>query len=67
MASSSRKIFVKNNLEGIQEIFGVDNIDHNINIIESLEKDISYVFTSDLENANSMKLSIAIEMIQDIQ
>ncbi len=62
-----RKVFVKNNLEGTQEIFGIDNIDHNISIVESLEKDISYVFTSDIENANSMKLSIAIEMMQDIQ
>lgn len=62
-----RKIFVKNNLKGTQEIFGIDNIDHNISVIEALEKDISYVFNSDIEKANSMKLSIAIEMMEDIE
>lgn len=62
-----RRIFSKYNLKGIQEIFGIDVIDHNLSSLESLEKDLSNILTSDIEKANIMKLIISIEMMDEIK
>ncbi|MDU1412695.1 MAG: hypothetical protein E6929_07765 [Clostridium sp.] len=57
-----RRIFVKGDLKGIQEIFGIDKIDHNISMLNDLEKRIVNTFSGDIMKANTMALSIALEL-----
>lgn len=60
-----RRLFRKYGLNDTTEIFGIDNIDHNVKLLEDLEKNINHVFSYDIEQVNPMTLSITISMMED--
>ena len=60
-----RKVFVKGDIKGIQEIFGIDNIDHNVSALDELMKSINQVFRGDIEKADTMRLSITLKMMKE--
>lgn len=60
-----RKMFLKGNLKGVGEIFGIDNIDHNVSALDELQRNISYVFNRDIEQADTMRLLITLEMMKE--
>lgn len=62
-----RKLFLKGGIKGVNEIFGIDNIDHNIVILDDLQRNISHVLSGDLEQANTLSLVIAIDMMSNVQ
>lgn len=61
-----RKIFLKNNIEGVNEIFGIDMINHNIKMLEELARTISHAFHGDIESTNTMTVTIALNYIEEV-
>ncbi|GLB33038.1 hypothetical protein LAD12857_49610 [Lacrimispora amygdalina] len=59
-----RKVFVKGNIKGVMEIFGVDKIDHNVSAMDELMKHLSQEFNRDIEKADTMRLLITLEIMK---
>lgn len=55
-----RGIAAENDIKHRIEIFGADNIKENISALEAIEKVIPNTFDADIENASTMKVSIAM-------
>lgn len=60
-----RKIFVKGDIKGIQEIFGIDNIDHNVSALDELMMKVNQIFNKDIDQADTMRLLITLEMMKE--
>lgn len=60
-----RKVFVKGNIKGVMEIFGVDKIDHNVSAMDELMKHLSQEFNRDIEQADTMRLLITLEIMKE--
>lgn len=61
-----RVIFAKGMINGINEIFGYDNIDSRIQVLDDLGRTISHTFFGDIENANTLSVSIALNYISEV-
>lgn len=56
-----RKTVVNNEIKGQNEIFEKYNIDSDLEVLARVEKEISHAFFGDIEKANTMPVSIAME------
>lgn len=56
-----RKTVINNDIKGQNEIFEKDNIESDLEVLEEIEKEIPHTFFGDIDQANTMKLSIAME------
>ena len=61
-----RVIFVKGGMKGINEIFGYDTIDSRLQSLDELGRTISHVFFGDIESANTLQVSIALNYINEV-
>lgn len=57
-----RRIFLRNGMKGIDEIFGYDTIDSRVESWDNLRNLVNQVFNSNIETANTMKISILLNM-----
>lgn len=56
-----RKTVANNQIKGQNEIFEKDNIDSDMEVLTRIEKEIPHVFFGDIDKANTMPVSIAME------
>jgi mRNA-degrading endonuclease YafQ of YafQ-DinJ toxin-antitoxin module len=60
-----RRVFVKGNIQGVTEIFGIDRIDHNVSAMDEIMKHLSQEFNRDIEQADTMRLLITLEIMKE--
>lgn len=60
-----RKVFVKGNIQGVMEIFGIDRIDHNVSTMDEVMRNLSQEFNRDIEQADTMRLLITLEIMKE--
>lgn len=60
-----RRVFVKGNIQGVNEIFGIDRIDHNVSAMDEVMKSLSQEFNRDIDQADTMRLLITLELMKE--
>lgn len=58
-----RKVFTKENIKGVNDILGINVIDHNVKTLDELQNYIAGL-TGDIESINLMKVSIAMNYLE---
>lgn len=60
-----RRVFVKGNIQGVTEIFGIDRIDHNVSAMDEVMKNLSQEFNRDIDQTDTMRLLITLEIMKE--